>query len=249
MGLVQRRLRGGLVNDTGIGISEDLEERLFQRFSRGDSAAGRRYGGAGLGLAICKELAEGMGGRIRVSSRGSGGSKFYFDLPLGRSESTGRLKASPPPTPSANLDFLRDRRILVVDDVPLNQFILEQFLKDAGGLVDLSVSGQDAVAKAVDTPYDLILMDINMPEMDGIEATRAIRAQPDASVAATPIVGVTASVLPSERQMYLAQGMNDVLAKPFTQRDLQAMLRRILTGDETRARTQNANTGGSLLDR
>jgi CheY-like chemotaxis protein/HPt (histidine-containing phosphotransfer) domain-containing protein len=241
------------VVDTGIGIPEDLKARLFQRFSQGDNAAGRRYGGAGLGLAISKELAEGMGGRIHFSSVPSGGSRFDFELPLARPAATPEMTRDEPSESTGDLGFLRDSRILAADDVPLNLYVLEQILKDAGSLVDLAVSGRDAVAKAVANPYDLILMDINMPGMDGIAATRAIRGHHDAAIATTPIIGVTASVLPSEREMYIAQGMNDVLSKPFTSVELITVLRKNLTSGEARGRqgetpATTPATPASLLD-
>ncbi len=215
------------VKDTGIGIPPALRERLFQRFSQADARMGRRFGGTGLGLAICKELAEGMGGRVHFTSAAKG-TTFYFDLPLGRCEVA--LPPNPPRSekPAKDLALLRDRRLLIVDDVPLNLFILEQSLKDSGSLVDLSDSGRDAVVKAGNQHYALILIDINMPEMDGIAATQAIRAHHDPEVAATPIIGVTASVLPKERQLYIERGMNAVLAKPYTQDDLARVIRQVL---------------------
>lgn len=237
-----------VVSDTGIGIPDELKARLFQRFTQSDSAAGRRYGGAGLGLAICKELAEGMGGRIHFSSPPGGGSKFIFDLSLERPAAAETAMQADLPEPSGDLGFLREARILAVDDAPLNLFILEQFLKDAGSLVDLSSSGRDALAKASANPYDLILMDINMPEMDGITATRAIRSHRDPAIAATPIIGVTASVLPNERRLYIAQGMNAVLAKPFTQQDLRRILREVLEDGEAGVRSDSPPPLQALLD-
>jgi CheY-like chemotaxis protein len=196
------------VQDTGIGIPEDKQESLFEAFTQADASTTRKYGGTGLGLAISKKLAEMMGGRIGVESEVGVGSLFYVDLPLPAAQPP----QAAPSEPTAELpEAFPDRRILLVEDNEVNRKVATRLLAKLQLQVDIAVNGLEAVQKATETAYDLILMDCQMPEMDGYEATRTLRAQG----IATPIVALTANALEGDREKCLACGMNDYLSKPI----------------------------------
>jgi signal transduction histidine kinase/ActR/RegA family two-component response regulator len=196
------------VQDTGIGIPEDKCEMLFEAFTQADASTTRKYGGTGLGLAISKKLAEMMGGRIGVESEVGVGSLFYVDLPLPAAQPP----QAAPSEPTAELpEAFPDRRILLVEDNEVNRKVATRLLAKLQLQVDIAVNGLEAVQKATETAYDLILMDCQMPEMDGYEATRTLRAQG----IATPIVALTANALEGDREKCLACGMNDYLSKPI----------------------------------
>jgi signal transduction histidine kinase/CheY-like chemotaxis protein len=196
------------VSDTGIGISEADRGKLFKGFSQADSSNTRRYGGTGLGLAISQRLVEAMGGEIGVESVPGVGSTFWFFLAL-------PVAARLPTQAGASDDGTGavPLRILVVDDHEINRELAGTILVNAGHIADLAADGIAAVRMARETPYDLILMDIQMPGMDGNEAARKIRQQAGSS--APPIVAMTANVLPEQAMHYLAAGMLDYIAKPI----------------------------------
>jgi PAS domain S-box-containing protein len=196
------------VQDTGIGIPEDKQESLFEAFTQADASTTRKYGGTGLGLAISKKLAEMMGGRIGVESEVGVGSLFYVDLPLPAAQPP----QAAPSEPTVELpEAFPDKRILLVEDNEVNRKVATRLLAKLQLQVDIAVNGLEAVQKATETAYDLILMDCQMPEMDGYEATRTLRAQG----IATPIVALTANALEGDREKCLACGMNDYLSKPI----------------------------------
>ncbi len=203
------------VADTGIGIAPADQARLFTAFEQADGSMTRKYGGTGLGLAISKRLAHLMGGEIGVDSEPGRGSTFWFTARLARATPT----VSPAPTlpgPGAE-ERLKTRfagvRILLAEDEPINQEVSLGLLRDIGLQADLAADGAEAVALAARNRYDLILMDMQMPNMNGIDATRAIRAQ--AHNATTPILAMTANAFEDARQSCLAAGMNDHVAKPI----------------------------------
>jgi CheY-like chemotaxis protein len=207
------------VHDTGIGIDEAVIGRLFTRFSQADSSTTRDYGGSGLGLAICKGLVERMGGRIGVDSRVGSGSCFWFEVPAVRVAARDAGRA--PETPAGALRG----RVLLVDDHPMNLRLGETLLNMLGCEVDLAASGEEAVQAASAQLYDAILMDLHMPKMDGLAATRAIRAL-SGPAGKTPIIAMSADVMPHSVDRCHAAGMVDHLAKPVQLRALHDTLAR-----------------------
>ncbi|MFN4341050.1 MAG: PAS domain S-box protein [Azonexus sp.] len=213
------------VTDTGHGIAPDLQARLFSAFEQADTSSTRRLGGTGLGLAISRHLARLMGGDAGVDSRPGQGSTFWLTLRVGRT-STARQ-----PVDTAELDGEALRReppwrILLAEDSEINRDIIAEILGDVGVTVDTAEDGGLAVAKASQSAYDLILMDLQMPEMDGLEATRRIRRSgPNQQV---PIIALTANAFDQVRQETRQAGMNDFVAKPVEPAMLFAALRRWL---------------------
>lgn len=206
------------VIDTGIGIAEDIQPLLFRPFVQADTSTTRRFGGTGLGLSIVRQLVELMGGTIALRSVAGEGSHFTVDLnlpvadrvPHEDSASQGLADAQQP-------NALRGRRILVVDDNGLNREVAARILGLDGAQVELAIHGEDAVAKvqAADARFHAVLMDVQMPVMDGLEATRRIRALPDERVSRLPVVGLTAGVSLEERMRAQEAGMDTVVGKPF----------------------------------
>ncbi len=199
------------VRDTGIGIPPSAQARLFQPFQQADVSMTRRFGGTGLGLSISKSLVEIMGGRIRVESEVGKGSTFYFTvrLPL----ATGPLpELEPAASPPARA--LRQLRILLVEDNPANQKLATYILHDRGHVVEVAADGQEALRLAEQSRHDVILMDLQMPGMDGLEATAAIRNR-DIGGSRVPIIAMTAHAMESDRQRCLDAGMDGYLSKPI----------------------------------
>jgi signal transduction histidine kinase/ActR/RegA family two-component response regulator len=203
------------VTDTGIGISDEQRDRLFQRFSQADSSISRRFGGTGLGLAISKRIIETMGGRLGVESEPGRGSTFWFelDLPVATEARQALAPAAQAAATAASL------HILVTDDHEMNRDLARVILEKAGHRVDVAEDGATAVRKARETAYDLVLMDIQMPGMDGLEATRQIRASGPLA-AALPIIAMTANVMPEQIARYTEAGMDAHIGKPIERKQL-----------------------------
>ena len=201
------------VCDTGDGIEKEKLDRLFERFSQADVSINRTHGGTGLGLAISKGIVELMGGRIGVSTRPGKGSTFWFEVPLEVGQRQAEVEHA-----DAGLDF-PVLRVLVVDDTDVNRELVKLMLQPLGCQVEEASGGADGVKAAVTQAYDLILMDVRMPGVDGLEATRVIRATSRLN-RRTPILALTADVQPENTQACLAAGMDDVLAKPIVPQQL-----------------------------
>jgi len=204
------------VRDTGIGMSAETQARLFQAFSQADSSTTRRYGGTGLGLAVSRQLAELMGGQLRVESTPGVGSSFTLTL------SMPATLAKPVNLPDHALPRLQGH-VLVVEDHPVNQKVLAHQLDELGLAHTLAADGAQALAALQAGHFDLVLMDWQMPEMDGLEATRRIRELPG-EVSRIPVVALTANASSGFRETCLAAGANDFLAKPYTEAALSALL-------------------------
>jgi two-component system, sensor histidine kinase len=212
------------VKDTGIGIPPDRVGHLFEKFSQVDSSITRRYGGTGLGLAICKRLVEGMGGTIAVESKHYQGSTFTFRIPAIRSDAPREAGPQPLAGPRATAQM----RILLVEDNPVNQMLTMSMLQKLGGMADLARDGEEAVEKVRAGGYDLVLMDLQMPRMDGLSATRAIRGM--TGIRQPRIVALTANAMESDRQACVDAGMDDFLSKPFQASELQDKLDAVAAG-------------------
>jgi signal transduction histidine kinase/DNA-binding response OmpR family regulator len=197
------------VVDSGVGIAPDALAHLFSAFRQADQSITRRYGGSGLGLAICKRLVEAMGGQIGAQSTPGVGSVFHFELDLALGDAGGVPASLPLQAPAA-----QPKRILVAEDVEINREILRQGLGRAGHELAFAFDGAEAVELAEREAFDLVLMDVQMPVMDGIEATRRIRKLGNGN-SRIPILALTANVMAQERERYVAAGMDECLMKPI----------------------------------
>lgn len=209
------------VKDTGIGVSADNVERIFHSFEQADTGTAREYGGTGLGLAISSRLVRMMGGLIALDSKEGEGSDFHFAIPLPQGHPTEEAA----PARLAEESTFAGRRVLLVEDNALNAEIAQTILEMKGFLVDLAENGQEALKRfAESTPgyYDLILMDIRMPVMDGLEATKRIRHLEREDAAGIPIIAMTANAFDEDMQKSVESGMNGHLAKPI---DIDAFMK------------------------
>jgi signal transduction histidine kinase/ActR/RegA family two-component response regulator len=210
-----------LITDTGMGIAPDHLDQVFDKFSQEDTSRTRRFGGTGLGLAICRELVGLMGGRMRVTSEPGKGSTFSFSLPL---ERAAQLRVGG----AARSDH--PLRILMAEDNRTNRMILSALLAPLKADLTMVENGREAVSAAERARYDVVLMDIQMPEMNGVEATLAIRrAESDRGLPRTPILAVTANIMTHQVQEYIAAGMDAVIAKPVQAPILFAALERAIS--------------------
>ncbi len=214
------------VQDSGIGIAADKQEALFTHFTQADRSISRRFGGTGLGLAISKQLAELMGGSIGVESEEWKGSRFWFSLPLPAGQALPQTEARP--YDEARRHALgRPLRVLVAEDNQVNQMVIATMLRRLGHYVHMVNNGLEACDAAQTAPYDVVLMDVQMPEMDGMAATRAIRRLPP-PVGNLPIIALTANAMDGDRAIYLAAGMNAYVAKPIDLNHLMAAITDVL---------------------
>jgi CheY-like chemotaxis protein len=211
------------VQDTGIGIAPEVQGRLFSAFEQADNSTTRKYGGTGLGLAITRRLAELMGGEAGVDSTPGVGSTFWFTARL---KKNAEVIANEVPSNREAEAILRQHyaghRVLVTDDEPVNQEIARMLLEDVGLQVDTADDGQQAVALAQSTAYAAIFMDMQMPHLDGIDATRQIREIP--GYRAVPIIAMTANAFAEDKVRCLEAGMTHFLIKPFDSKVLFALL-------------------------
>jgi signal transduction histidine kinase/ActR/RegA family two-component response regulator len=204
------------VSDTGIGIDADKQDLVFEKFAQADNSTTRLFGGTGLGLAICRELVEMMEGEIGIESEPGKGSNFWFTVACEKSTPKG-IRLEPVESSQDGPDqagSTQPLRILLAEDNEINQEIAVATLEEAGHHVDVVENGADAVDAVQNVSYDVVLMDVHMPEMDGVAATQAIR-QLSGSVAKIPIIALTANAMVGDREKYIAHGMNDYSSKPF----------------------------------
>jgi two-component system, sensor histidine kinase and response regulator len=217
------------VTDTGIGLTEEQKTRLFQSFQQADSSTTRKYGGTGLGLAISKNLAQLMGGEVGVESRFGQGSTFWFTVRAGIGQAGGREDAPVEPIGACDAPLIDNRlacvkgaRILLVEDNDINQHVACEILGDAGFEVEVADNGRIGLEMAQRRRYDLVLMDMQMPVMDGVTATMEMRKLP--RLQQLPIVAMTANAMQRDRERCLGAGMNDFIAKPIDPDTLYAVL-------------------------
>jgi signal transduction histidine kinase/AmiR/NasT family two-component response regulator len=222
------------IQDSGIGIPPEKHAAIFNAFSQADASTTRQFGGTGLGLTICKRLVEGMGGRLWLESTPGQGSTFSFSLPLKR----GTQQLTPPAAPTST--FLNEVRqeprgaapqsslqVLLVEDNPINQLLAEAILTNLGHKVETARDGREALEVFSTRPWDLVLMDIHMPVMSGLDATRHIRQLEASGLRHTPIIATTAGAMEADRAACLAAGMDDYIAKPYKPQVLQDLLTRM----------------------
>jgi len=217
------------VRDSGIGLSEEARQKLFQPFTQADSSTTRRFGGTGLGLAICRKLVELMGGSIGVTSTEGEGSTFWFDV---------HLEEPPPPVALQGAEWigapLQDKsigsplfRVLLAEDNPVNQIVAASQLRKLGCEIEVARNGLEALAAWQRGGHDMIFMDCQMPEMGGIEATRRIRAlEKERSLKPIRIVAMTAAAMQGDREGCLLAGMDDYISKPVKMAEIKKLLQR-----------------------
>ncbi len=217
------------VRDTGIGIDSSAQERIFSAFAQADSSISRRFGGSGLGLAICKSIVNLQGGEIGFKSTPGVGSTFWFHLPYAPSllPPEERLGSQGPSTAEVRLLKRGDCRILLAEDSEVNRVVVLHQLGDLGFQADAVGNGSDALAALEEQRYDLVLMDCQMPELDGYQTTREIRRREIGS-RHTPIIAITAHAMKDDRERCLGVGMDDYFSKPFSREKLIAILDRWL---------------------
>ena len=218
------------VTDSGSGMAAETRDNLFKPFYQGDASSTRRHGGTGLGLAISRRLAEAMGGSIGVKSELGRGSTFWLDAPFPENDgrplnSDGRAGSQPSLPLAAPAQQPVRRRLLLADDDEVNRLVIGGMLRRIGHDVVFALDGRQAVREVTRQEFDLVIMDMHMPEMDGIEATRAIRTLPGPK-ARIPVIGLTADAIVENRPQYLASGLDELLTKPISATDLAAVIRR-----------------------
>jgi len=211
------------VRDTGIGISPERLDTIFEAFAQADTSTTRRYGGTGLGLTICKRLTELMGGHISVQSTEGEGSTFWLEIPF----QVAQADASVPTVtaePFEEVSLPPGIRVLLVEDNEVNRKVAVRMLERLGCLVDVAHDGQEAVENTAAQQYDVVFMDVHMPRMDGYTATRHIRARENGSGMHQVIIALTADAMSKDRELCLQAGMDDYLSKPFRESDLRTVI-------------------------
>lgn len=213
------------VKDTGIGMDKEFTQRIFENFSQEDRSVARRFGGTGLGMAISKQLVTLMNGDIKVESEKGEGTKVYFWLPFRKGS---EMEIAPKVQAPTDNRILNGKKILLAEDNEMNRLVATTVLQPYGTIIEEVINGQEAVEAIRTGDYDLILMDVQMPIMDGLEATRRIRQDLQHDI---PIIALTANAIKGENEICFAAGMNDYLTKPFKEEDLVALMAKWLGGE------------------
>ncbi|HEV8407926.1 MAG TPA: ATP-binding protein, partial [Sphingomicrobium sp.] len=224
-----------IVEDTGIGISVEKQAHIFEAFAQEDDSTTRRFGGTGLGLTICRKLVQMMGGRIWVVSTSGLGSAFHFTSSFGMAAPSGSQKPMETAQPTGHL-LPRERRslrILLAEDNAVNELVASRLLQKQGHHVVTSGDGREALERLSQEPFDLIQMDVQMPEMDGFQATAAIRKEEATTGAHIPIIAMTAHALMGDRERCIVAGMDDYVSKPIEPKELFEAIERLLSGAPT----------------
>ncbi len=217
------------VIDTGPGIPKEKQLGIFDAFTQGDSSTTRRYGGTGLGLAICRQIAELMDGNVGVKSTLGEGSQFWFTVSLKVPEQVQKLQELPDESSSVLKELsASNNRALVVEDNMINQLVAKKILEKMGFEVDVSENGVEAIEAVQKTNYAFVLMDIQMPEMDGYEATKKIREMEKQTGHHLPIIALTASAMDVDRELCIQSGMDEYVAKPVNRADLFKALNSVI---------------------
>jgi two-component system, sensor histidine kinase len=225
------------VKDTGIGMDEEFSSRLFQKFTQEEKSTARKYGGTGLGMSISKQLVELMGGTINVKSKKGAGTEILLTIPF--------VTGSKADLPEDNREVsdsavLKDKKILLVEDNVMNRLVAKTVLKQYEVIITEAVNGEEAVNALRQSPYDIVLMDVQMPVMDGLEATRIIRKDINEDI---PIIALTANAIKGESDRCIEAGMNDFVSKPFEEKDLvYAMAKWINYTHDLKTGNMNNNT-------
>lgn len=209
-----------IVADSGIGIPPEAHDKIFQPFWQGEEGIRRQFGGTGLGLSICKRLVEAMNGSLGFSSELGRGSSFWFQLWFDRA----------PPEEMPELLKMPKLRILVADDVPLNLEIAAELIRSEGHDVTAVASGKEVVSRALCEPFDLLVIDIRMPDVDGLTAARRIRAGLEKAGRSVPILGLTANLIPTDLPMYRVSGIDEIVEKPIDRARLLVAIHRWAKG-------------------
>lgn len=235
------------IRDTGVGMTQTQIDKLFKAFSQGDSSITRNYGGTGLGLVICKQLVEQMGGSISVSSQVRVGSCFSFSVILGVADINNGCQSQPRKLRDIDthlLQGIRDARILLVEDNEVNRIVAIELLTQARLQVDTAENGAIALEMLKHNTYDCVLMDVQMPVMDGYQATRALRKLPGCSH--LPVIAMTANVMSDDRKMCLQVGMDDFIGKPILPQTLYSTLSRWLSPQHNHQNTSSSGSNDEL---
>ncbi len=218
------------VRDTGPGIPAEQREVIFESFTQGEAGYRRKYPGTGLGLAISRSLAKLMGGQLYFESESDKGSTFYFSVPLHLANAA--PDQNPGPAGRVTQVLKLEGRVLIAEDNAINTLVLQTILEKAGLMVDTAYNGREALDSLARERYDAVFMDISMPEMDGVEATRQIRSGERSGVNADiPVIAITAHAMQGDREAFLKQGMTAYIGKPFTRDGVLKVLEPILAGD------------------
>jgi two-component system, sensor histidine kinase and response regulator len=219
-------LLGIKVRDTGIGMTPQQQAKIFEAFTQADASTTRRYGGTGLGLAICQRLVIAMGGKLSVTSEPAKGSQFRFYIPVRGTNRSDVLMTMPAPIQASHWAGLR---LLIAEDQPINQLLMRKLLEDTGCQLFMVQNGEEAISVWRKERIDLILMDVQMPVMDGMAATARIRQLEQEGRLRTPIIALTAHAMPGDQDRCLSAGMDGYVTKPISIQALNDCVRQVLS--------------------